>query len=152
MKKNNEILNDFFELDKNQRIPLALTFRLLFSKKCRNLVRLLTKAEKLASKPVAVQVPVTDESITAVLQKLSPEFEAASSRSPFPLSRWIFAGVAMIGLMITFGILTKSSSSQTVVLPFYFLFATVVTSYCALFIGCNMDFFVKQIETRKLSC
>ena len=146
MKKNNEILNDFFELDKNQRIPLALTFRLLFSKKCRNLVRLLTKAEKLASKPVAVQVPVT-----AVLQKLSPEFEAACSRSPFPLSRWIFAGVAMIGLMITFGILTKSSSSQTVVLPFYFLFATVVTSYCALFIGCNMDFFVKQIETRKLS-
>ena len=111
----------------------------------------MTKAEKLASKPVAVQVPVTDESITAVLQKLSPEFEAACSRSPFPLSRWIFAGVAMIGLMITFGILTKSSSSQTVVLPFYFLFATVVTSYCALFIGCNMDFFVKQIETRKLS-
>ena len=82
MKKNNEILNDFFELDKNQRIPLALTFRLLFSKKCRNLVRLLTKAEKLASKPVAVQVPVTDESITAVLQKLSPEFEAACSAFP----------------------------------------------------------------------
>ena len=66
MKNYNEAMEEFLKLDKNERIPLSLTLKLLCCKKCRNEVRLLTKAEKLASKPISVQTPINDESINAV--------------------------------------------------------------------------------------
>ena len=152
MKNYNEIMDEFLKLDKNERIPLSLTLRLLCSKKCRTEVRLLTKAEKLASEPLSVQTPVTDESISAVLKKINPQLaESSVAKNPFPLSRWIAAGLTMTFLMVFFGVLTRTNSGQIVVLPFYFLFAAVFTIYCAFFVGCNMDFFVKKIETHKLA-
>ena len=152
MKNYNEIMNEFLMLDKNERIPLSLTIKLLFNRKCRNEVRLLTKAEKLAKKPLSVQMPVTDKTIHAVLNQINPEFaEKAEIKNPFPLSRWITAGIAMTAMMIFLGIMTRTSSDQLLVLPFYVLFATVFTTYCAFFVGCNMDFFVKKIETHKLA-
>ena len=152
MKNDNEIMNEFLMLDKNERIPLSLTLRLLCSKKLRTQVRLMTKAEKIAAKPLSVQVPVTDKSIDEVLKQISPKLtDSPEMKNPFPLSRWIIAGLAMTFMMIFFGIITRTSSDQIVVLPFYVLFATVFTTYCAFFVGCNMDFFVKKIETHKLA-
>lgn len=152
MKNYNEIMDEFLKLDKNERIPLTLSLRLLCSRKCRTEVRLLTKAEKLAEKPISLQMTVTDESIAAVIKQINPKLaESPEMKNPFPLSRWVIAGVIMMFLMIVFGVLTRASSDQLVVVPFYFLFAIVVTTYCSFFVGCNMDFFVKKIETHKLA-
>ena len=152
MKNYNETMEEFLKLDKNERIPLSLSIRLLCSRKCRTEVRLLTKAEKLAEKPLYLQMPVTDESIAAVLNRINPNLaESPKMKNPFPLSRWVISGLLMMFLMVLFGVLTRASSDQLVVVPFYFLFAIVVTTYCSFFVGCNMDFFVKKIETHKLA-
>lgn len=151
MKNCTQIMNQFLELDKNQRIPLKLTLHLLLCKKCRTQVRMLTKAEKIASEPLKVQVPLTDNSIEAVLRQINPQYDYEESKSPISLGRWIVSGAAMVCLMLLFGILTRGSSSQALLISFYLLFAGVVTAYCAFFVGCNMDFFVKKIETMKFA-
>ncbi|QTQ12324.1 hypothetical protein HRI96_09015 [Treponema parvum] len=152
MKNYNKIMDDFLLLDKNERIPLHLTLRLLFCKKCRTEIRLMTMAEKLMQGPVKIQVPVTDESIEKVLKQIDPVFSAENiEKSPISLSRWIAAGIVMTLLMICFGIMTRSDSYKMLVLPFYLLFAGMITVYCAFFVGCNMDFFVKKIETLRVA-
>lgn len=151
MKKDayEELMNEYLELDKDERIPLSLSFRLLFSKKCRAHIRLMSKAEKLMSEPLKIQVPLSDASVEAVLCKINPDFN--SQKNPIPLSRWIAAGVLMLAFMTFFGILTRGDSAQIMAAPFYLLFAVAVSIYCAFFVGCNMDFFVKKIETMKLA-
>ncbi len=152
MKNSNELMDTFLSLDKNEHIPFMLTLRLLADKKCRTQVRLMTKAEKIASEPLKIQVPLNDTSIEAVLKQINPDFnEAEAEKSPISLSRWIVAGLIMILLLLIFGIITRRDSSQVLMLCFSLLFAGAVTAYCALFVGCNMDFFVKKIETRKFA-
>ena len=45
-KQCEKVMNNFLELDKNQKIPLHITAHLLFCKECRSKVRVLTLAEK----------------------------------------------------------------------------------------------------------
>lgn len=152
MKTSNELMNDFLALDKNEHIPFLLTLRLLADKNCRRQVRLMTKAEKIAAKPLKVQLPLNDSSIEAVLKQLNPSLTQEDvEKNPISMTRWIVSGVIMIGLMLVFGLLTRHSASQILTISFSLLFAGIVTAYCALFVGCNMDFFVKKIETIKLA-
>ena len=55
----------------------------------------------------------------------------------------------MILFMLTFGLSNYCTANKTVMITFYTLFAGCVTAYCAMFIGTNMDFFVKLMETKK---
>jgi len=146
----NIIMNHFLELDKNERLPFSITFHLLICKRCRTQVRLLTQAEKTAAEPVKIPVPLNDTTIEAVLKKIDPAYNAVSG-SPISLLKWIVSGLLMIFLLLIFGVITNSTSSGQLLLVFYLMFAILVTVYCALFVGCNMDFFVKKIETLKLA-
>lgn len=146
----NIIMNHFLELDKNERMPFSITFHLLICKRCRTQVRLLTQAEKTAAEPVKIPVPLNDTTIETVLKKIDPAYNAVSD-SPISLLKWIVSGLLMIFLLLIFGVITNSTSSGQLLLVFYLMFAILVTVYCALFVGCNMDFFVKKIETLKLA-
>ncbi|MCR5290338.1 MAG: hypothetical protein K6E51_10130 [Treponema sp.] len=145
--KCDTFMDTYLQLDKNAFLPLSLTLHLLTCKKCRTQVRLLTKAEKVLAEPIKVQVPSSDATIEAVLKQINPTYNTQELQSPISLSKWIVSGLIMIVLLIVFGLFTNNMGNSSLLIPFYLTFATIVVTYCAMFIGCNMDFFVKKIET-----
>lgn len=141
------MMDRYLRLDKNQRLPFIMTLHLLACRKCRTQVRLLSLAEKVAAGPLKIPVPLDDTTITAVLKQIGTTYPA--TRNPISLEKWIVSGILMIVFLLIFGVITNNASSQELLIAFYLMFAVLVTGYCALFIGCNMDFFVKKIETFK---
>jgi hypothetical protein len=141
-------MDSFFELDKNQVIPLKLTVHLLLCKKCRKSVRLMTIADHVAKKTLEVHTPVTDASLLAIMQKIDPSFTQLKSDTipHMSLVKWIIAGVILISTILSYGIFGLSSL-RLFQAPLYIFFAVIIAVYCALFIGCNLDFFIKKIET-----
>lgn len=140
-------MDDYLSLDKGQRIPLDLTIHLLKCKKCRSEIRALSYAEKIAGRPLAIPTPITDKSIALVMKQIDPSFNP--QKNHVPLYQWVIFGVVMIAALCSFGIFTSSSSDHFLMFAFYLMFAGAVTAYCMLFIGTNLDFFVKKINTYK---
>ena len=142
-----EVMNNYLSLDKGERVPLGVTLHLITCKECRNQVRALKRAEKIARAPLEIPVAMDDFSIEAVMAKIAPNYN--STKNPISIAKWIVGGIAMILFMLTFGLSNYCTANKTVMITFYTLFAGCVTAYCAMFIGTNIDFFVKLMETKK---
>lgn len=140
----NQFMDEFLVLDKNERLPLPQTFHLLTCKECRSQVRLFTLADRACSKAMKTPSNITDPSVTSILKAINPQYEVPEDK-PLSLSRWVISGIIMILAMLCFGISDTASNTQLSIY-FYLVFACIVTAYSALFIGCNMDFFVKHIQ------
>lgn len=137
-------MDKFFSLDKNDRLPLSLTIHLLFCKECRTTVRKFTLAEQACKTSMNKTVDIQDPTIIAIMKAVTPEYEVPEIQ-PLSLKRWVVSGILMITAMLFFGVTGTASDSQ-LSLSFYLVFAGIVTAYCAMFVGCNMDFFVKYIN------
>lgn len=124
-------MDEFLSLDKYERIPLKVTLHLLTCKRCRSQARHLTLAERYASEPIHV-------SITEKLENMEVE--------PVSMRWWILLGVVMMLLLATFGVFLNRLDHNSFAIIFNVIFGVLVTVYCTLFIGTNMDFFVKKIE------
>ena len=151
MKNENEcnrIMDIYLGLDKGERVPLEVTLHLLTCSKCRKQVKLLKNAEKLTRAPLEVPVPIDDEAIISVMKKIDPNYSL--SKNPISITKWIVGGVAMILFMLTFGLSSFQEANTGFLISFYILFAVAITSYCALFVGTNMDYFIKMINTKKI--
>ena len=107
----------------------------------------MTLAERVAARPLAAAVPAAD----AEKAFRAPEAPVSAAHSPVSLTNWIVGGVLMVCFMLAFGFFTHGMNSALLSLSYYLLFAGSVTAYCALFVGANMDFFVKKIKTFQLS-
>jgi hypothetical protein len=142
-----DYMDQFLSLDKGERIPLSLTMHLLHCSKCRSEVRALERAERAVGRPINIPAPITDNTITTVMRTIDPAYDP--QKNHVPLFQWIIAGVIMIAALFSFGIYTSSSSSHFLLVAFYLMFAGVVTAYSMLFIGTNLDFFVKKINAFK---
>ncbi len=127
-EKCEKIMNDFMMLDKNERLPLGLTLHLLTCKTCRTQVRYLTLAEKY-----------TGESL-----RPSVEFKI----KPVSMTKWIVCGIVMIVFMLVFGAFSGKINNPNLIMAFYLVFGLIVTAYCAVFMGQNLDFFVKKISSK----
>lgn len=69
MKKNCENhLEQFYSLDKQERIPLGLSVHLLLCRECRSVVRNLTKAEKILGEKSTQPSPENSKIISSVLK------------------------------------------------------------------------------------
>ncbi|MBE6349386.1 MAG: hypothetical protein E7062_01340 [Spirochaetaceae bacterium] len=136
-------MNTFFELDKNERLPLKLTLHLFACKKCRSLVRSLTLAEKSASKTLQQVKKTTDAPILSIMENIKNSVPV-SQQPQVSLAKWITGGIIMICLMLFFNFLTQGNSSFSFI--FAIVFAGVVCAYSAIFVGSNLDFFVKKIQ------
>ncbi len=143
-KKCEFYMNEFLKLDKNDRLPLSLTIHLLLCKDCRTIVRKLTLAEQACRTSMEKTADYYDPSVSAIMKSIIPEYEI-KEMPPLSLKRWIVSGILMIIAMLFFGI-TEGASNSQLSLSFYLVFAGIVTAYCAMFVGCNMDFFVKHIN------
>lgn len=127
-KKCENIMEEFMMLDKNERLPLKLTLHLLACKECRTQVRYLSLAEKYAAEHL----------------KASVEFRI----KPVSMSKWIVCGILMIAFMLMFGTISDKINNQSLTTTFYIVFGLIVTAYCAVFMGQNLDFFVKKINSK----
>ena len=140
-------MNTFFELDKNERLPVKITLHLLRCKKCRSLVRSLTLAEKASSKSLLQTKIPTDDSVISIMQHIEKQTFVPSQQHQVSLAKWIIGGIFMIGLMLFFNFSTNKSPSLT--LLFAIVFSGIVCAYCAIFVGSNLDFFVKKIQKQQ---
>ena len=139
------IMDAFFALDKNERLPLSVTLHLLTCKKCRTQIRLCTLAERVNAGPLMREA--NNEEIAALMGKLNAALPFKKELHYISMRRWIIAGVVMVFAMLLFAFITPVSTESSLHLMFYLVFAGVITAYCAFFVGSNMDFFVKKIET-----
>ncbi|MGL4981442.1 MAG: hypothetical protein ACRC4W_01055 [Treponemataceae bacterium] len=142
-----KIMDIFFALDKNERLPLAVTMHLLFCKKCRSEVRILTFAEKKLSEPLYIDVPLSNSAVSSIMDKIGINDQPIRTQT-VSLFNWVLGGIAMILAILIFMILQKNRyfSSTTLVAIFYTVFGCYLTAYCGLFVGSNLDFFVKKIS------
>lgn len=145
MKNCEQFMDQYLMLDKGEILPFKLSLHLLACRECRKEIRTLTKAQKLAGKPLKITVPSTDKSITKAMQSIDINYD--SSKVHVPLFQWIIAGVIMIVAFFLFGLLTNTPTHEVNAI-YYLLFAGSITAYCMLFVGTNLDFFIKKIDIK----
>lgn len=121
-----QVMNRFLELDKGERLPFSVTLHLLRCKQCRTQVRLLSIAERVASRRQPARKPGVYKPVT--------------------LTNWVIGGTLMVLCMLAFALTADAYGDEMLWTAFALVFAFCVTGYCALFVGCNMDFFVKKIQ------
>ncbi len=138
-------MDEYLSLDKGEHIPLSLTWHLLTCKKCRTNVRLLSKAEKLAARPLSIESPVSDEKISAIIKDAAPGWDEKYAR-PVSMTKWIVCGLLTLCFMLSFRLVAKIAGGLAVQEAYYLVFAGVVTAYSAIFVGTNLDFFIKKME------
>lgn len=147
--KCDKIMDDFLLLDKNQKIPFKITLHLLACKECRTQVRLCSLAEKASAKPLKATLPLDNEELLAIMAKINQKTDENSEKiKHVSLAHWIIIGIIMLVAMLFYGIQTVSLNTTVMVVPFYLCFAGIVCVYCALFVGSNLDFFVKLFDTK----
>lgn len=142
-------MNTYLMLDKNERLPLSLTIHLLGCKECRRQVKLLTMAERVAAEPLKIDFPFSAANITNAVKK--HYFGWLPEVKPVSMTKWVVGGILMIIFMLAFGIFTRNSQDENLILAFYLVFAGAVTAYCAFFVAINLDYFVKGIKKFQLS-
>lgn len=146
----------YLALDKNERVPFRVTMHLLTCPVCRTSVRTLTRSEVfLASSFVegTVDFEVEDPIIAAALTRItaagflweSPILEDKH----VSLSRWIVSGLILGGgfALVPFssiGIWSQEVFGAAFSVPFYLIFGLIFTMWCGMFIGSNIDFFIKK--------
>ncbi|MDY2844372.1 MAG: hypothetical protein SOT81_10405 [Treponema sp.] len=146
--KCDKMMDKFLMLDKQERIPLDVTFHLLKCKKCRTQVRYLSKAEKYASEPLKVSVPITDSKISAILKAANPRWSTENFKiKPVSMAKWIVCGILMLLFMTTYTFTAAKLGKEEANTFFYITFGIVITAYCAIFIASNLDFFIKKISS-----
>jgi len=149
----------YLSLDKNERVPLALTLHLLYCPVCRTGVRNLAHAEETLSsvlEPVPIQRSA-DPVVAAALARIAaaglvyPTVPVAvRSVSLFP---WLMAGfILILGFAVvpfsSIGIWSSDTFGASFLVPFYLFCGVAVTAYCGLFVGTNIDLFVKKFGFR----
>lgn len=141
------VMNRFLELDKHELLPLKVSAHILLCKKCRTQVRFMTMAEKTCKEPLFIPTEDSNQAITLLMKRIDPAYEPEKPIAHVSMKRWIIGGIAMVLGMLFFLIYSKSLNYYTLDIVFYSFFACAVSAYCAIFVGSNMDFFVKKIET-----
>ena len=127
-----KMMDEYLMLDKNERIPLRVTLHLLKCKKCRTQVHYLSLAEKYAGEPLRAE-------------KLVDKLENMEVK-PVSMTKWIISGILMIFMMVSFVLFLNKIDRASFSIIFNVIFGILVTVYCTLFVGTNVDFFVKKIE------
>lgn len=145
-KKCNKIIERYLQLDKNQRLPLAITLHILSCKSCKNKIRMMSLAEESIKEPISITVPITDNSIEQIMQKISPESYNKITKNPISMTNWIISGIITILLLCTSVIFASKFNSSTLTFIYTLISGTAIITYCCAFVISNIDFFIKKIS------
>lgn len=173
--KCRKYFNRFLAMDKNEILPLCVSLHLLTCVKCRTAVRSMTVAEDLLQQKMGentrrtkprTENPAEEEQNTrrsctaadpvvqAALRRLEEAglvYSGTPVTGQVSLGKWIAGGFLLILCLAAFpftypGQWAAKTFAVYFILPFYLLTGTAVAVYISVFIGSNMDFFVKKIR------
>lgn len=148
MKQNCDFyMDEYLSLDKGERLPLDLSIHILMCPKCRSEIRALLKAEKMLKKPLKIPVPIENDTIVNVMKNIDPSYNPQEHRVSF--KQWIITGLFMLLCVLILTIFAIPINEIMAVLS-YCIFSFLIVVYCVAFIGANLDFFIKKIETAKI--
>ena len=155
--KCEKAFDDYLSLDKDERIPLSVTLHLVVCPVCRTGIRKLSRAEKLLASPFAtssiaapaVSDPVVAAAMARIISSGLAYPDVHADEQQISLFRWFAAGIVLAAgfAVIPFtsiGAWSKLVFGTSFSVPFYLLCGIAVTVYCGLFVGTNIDFFVKK--------
>ncbi len=146
MKANCDFYMDmFFALDKNERLSFKLTKHLLFCKNCRSSVRKFSLLEKKCSKENLQKLPSQSKNVKDLMTRLDREYEIYNlQKEQVSLKAWVVIGILLIFSMLVFEPLAFSVFPESMMFPISLIFAFGIITYCVVFVGTNMDFFIKK--------
>jgi hypothetical protein len=144
-KKCEQVMDSFFSLDRDERLPLRDSVHLLFCKECRTKVRYLSKAQKLSAQPLSQRESLSKAGLNAVFDNKTPEW--MKNLKPVSMFRWVLSGIIMIVFFVFSGLFLEKTQNDFYMTWFYLILGAAITAYGAAFIGANLDFFVKKIDT-----
>lgn len=159
-------MSGYLSLDKDERVPLSLTIHLLVCPECRATVRYLTRAEKLLSQPLETNyaIPLDENVPINVVSLALSQISAAGLMYPVivpeeyqvSLFRWLVSGVALAaGFTIlpfsSLGAWSRFVYGNAFFIPFYIVCGVTITVYCGMFVGTNIDFFVKKFGISRMA-
>ena len=148
MKKDcHYYMEEFLSIGKGERLPLSLTLHLLSCSRCRREVRLLSKAEKLSAKALKISIPLESNSITQVMREIDSSYSPQTGK--VSIMQWVLTGLVLLACMV---LLALFISPYGELLTAYScgIFAAALIAYCAVFVGTNLDFFIKKIDTHNV--
>ena len=173
--KCKKYFDKYLSLDKNELVPFRVSLHLLFCAKCRTAVRSINAAERLlqgnAKKRAAQKAKraatrprgggsrsqAEDPIVAAALRQIE-EAGLAYPRMPIPgrvsLAKWVACGLILVICLTAFPFTAMGKWAAAVlglrfVISFYIMMGLAVAAYSVIFIGSNLDFFVKVICARK---
>lgn len=151
-----ETINRYIALDKHEMVPAAVTLHILRCKKCRSLIRAMTKASNLYSAKASLGfdsklLEKTMLKINEAIAAMKADGKADTGLPEVRLFPWIIAGTVMI---IGFASIPFTSIGRwaakifglAFTVPFALIFAVFVSVFSALFVGSNLDFFIKKFD------
>ncbi len=147
--------NKYLSLDKNERVPLWVTAHLFACPACRMAVRYMTRAEVILAQPLAsrphalLDNPVFAKALARITDAGLSYPSIAPEEGNVFLFRWLISGLALIaGFAIlpfsSLGAWSRLVFGNAFSVPFYILSGVAITAYCGMFVGTNIDFFVKK--------
>ena len=143
-------MEKFLLLDKNEILPLSMTFHLLFCEECRTIVRKFSKAEKLTYQMEQRDCKKNSENSIKNFEILLNVFKDDIKIHKVHLFNWISIGIILLICMVFCSIFLNRFIPQMQNVWFVFI-AAVICTYCVIFVGMNMDFFVKLTDTNSLN-
>ena len=142
-------MEKYLLLDKNEFLPLNMTVHLLFCNECRTVVRKFSKAEKLTAQMEQRECKINYENSINNFEILQKILKDDIKIHKVHLYNWIFIGIILLICMVFCSIILNRFIPQMQNVWFVFI-ATVICTYCVIFVGMNMDFFVKLTDTNSL--
>ncbi len=157
--KCSEAINRYMALDKHETVPFAVTVHLLRCEKCRSLVRVMTKTARMYSSVLTETVTQDDSLMQKTMDKINKALpglmylQAEKARSSVRLFPWVITGLTMtLGLasvpFTRIGQWAVEIFQLRFIIPFALTFAAFVSVFSALFVGRNLDFFIKKFDLK----
>lgn len=153
-------IDRYLALDKHEPVPFKLTVHLLRCKNCRSMVRAMTQASYLCSISIDSSLLKNEALFEKTMNKINATkldlIKIQAKKYSLPEVRifpWIVIGLILIvGLgsipLTSMGRWAVYHFNLSFLIPFAIVFASLVSTYTAIFVGRNLDFFVKKFELK----
>lgn len=143
MKKCNDYLDIFYSLDKHERLPFKVSLHLFFCRECRTTVRKLTEAEKLLSEKALAASDDNSKTAFYVLNAIS-KTDLNYHEKKTSMKKWALSGTGLIACFLIMIPLLIIKGQDFLSLISTISLSAMLCIWCGLFVGNNMDYFVKM--------
>ena len=150
MKKDTctAVMDRFLALDKGEALPPAVKLHSIHCTKCRTLIKSLAAAENLGAETFSAITPKDDPAVARIMSAIPAT--AITSEEPvqiISLKRWIWSGCVLVAAVLLFGTFSTADGGAKLQILLNLCFALFIAGYCAFFVGSNLNFFTKKIQT-----